>query len=125
MVIIMGHRMGISELSMMIIILYVFGRFLTINACRSVCNGKWKKIKENVRPSNIWEAVTLSYFLKQKTKHPYIMEYMIITINAEIINSLLCVLFFIWGHNRYILTWVTVWLVHLIVLTFLFRKYVR
>ena len=117
--------MGISELSIMVLIFYLFVRLLTINACRSVCNGNWKKIKQKALPSSIWEAITLSYFLKQKSKHLCIIKYMVIAVNAEIINSVLCVLLFLQGHNRYILIWTAVWLVHLTVLTFLFRKYVR
>lgn len=124
-VIIMNDKIGIEVLSIMLLIFYLFGRFLTKNACRTICNGKWKKIKKTVHPTNIWEWITFSYFLRQKTKYPYIMEFMVIAINFEILNSILCVLLFIINYNRYIIIWCVVWCVHLTILTTLFRKYVR
>lgn len=107
------------------IMLYFIGRGITYAACLSLCKGKWRKNKSKVYPKSLIERIFFLYLLKAKTEYPNIMKFAVVAINIELVNTVLCYIFCYFNLNQYVLFWGMMWLVHLVVLTFLFRRYVR
>lgn len=107
------------------IILYFIGREITLLVCLSLCNGTWNKIKTNVKPNNLIERVFLSFLLKAKTQYTTIVSFGVVSANVEIINTILCIVFYLLNFKTYLLIWGIIWLLHFSILIYMYRKSVR
>ncbi len=76
-----------------VIICHIIDRLITVAACKSLCDGKWKNISKKAKADNIVERITLSYMLRQKSKHREIILFEVVFININTITSILfCVM---------------------------------
>lgn len=108
-----------------IVLLYLIGREITLLVCLSLCKGSWKKVRASIRPNNLIARVFLTYLLGAKTQYAHIIRFGVISADAEMINTGLCIVFYLLDFKHYLLIWALIWLLHFSVFTFLFRKCVR
>lgn len=112
-------------MNIFVLAFYLMGRVITVFSCSALCKGKWRKIRANIRAKNLIERISLSYFQKARTDYPGIIKFEIISINVELINSILCFILNLMGYFNYMLIWSILWLLHISILTYLFRVFVR
>lgn len=76
-----------------VIICHIIDRLITVAACKSLCDGKWKNISKKAKPGSFIERITLSYMLRQKSKHREIILFEVVFVNINtIISILFCVM---------------------------------
>ena len=108
-----------------IIVCYIIERAITAAVCKSLCSGKWERICKSVKGYSLTEKITLSYMLKQKSKHHDLIIFEVTAVNVNAVTSVLFIVSIAAESFEKIsgIIWLIFLLTHLLLRAFVFRSH--